>query len=76
MVITSDLDFFAANLPPVDPFDDLDPLLLPTLESDENGSMIAISEEQKGQHRSDDESSDEDSEREYEERTAFDVFSE
>ena len=69
-----------ANLPSIDPFDDLDPLLPSTEELEENVTMIAIPAEQNGESKSDDEnasSSDEDSEWEYdEERSAFDVFSE
>lgn len=66
-----------ANLPSIDPFDDLDPLLPSTEESGENFTLIAISAEQNGESKSDDEndSSEEDSEWEYDEHSAFDVFS-
>ena len=67
-----------ANLTHINPFHDLD-LLLPSAETTQViESMIAIPEEQNARDNDDDEecnfSSDEDSEWEYDERNAFDVF--
>ena len=65
-----------ANLPPIDPFHDLDPLLPSAEATQAIESMIAIPEEQNG--RDNDKecifSSNEDSEWEDGERNAFDVF--
>ena len=67
------------NLPPFDPFNDLDPLLPSIHETQEFDSVIAMPEEQNGLRcgSSDDEydeSSNDDSEWEYNERSAFDAF--
>ena len=67
------------NLPPIDPFNDLDPFLPSIEESEENVSVIAIPDEQNGirsnSYEEDGQSSDEDSEWEYE-RSAFDLYNE
>ena len=67
-----------ANLLPIDHFNDLDPLLPSTQETQEFDSVIAIPEEQNELRSSCDdeydESSDDDSEWEYDERSAFDAF--
>lgn len=76
--ITDAIEMGKENLPPIDPFHDLDPLLPSAEATQAIESMIAIPEEQNG--RDNDEecnfSSDEDSDSEWEdgERNAFDVF--
>ena len=46
--ITDAIKMGKANFPPIDPFNDLDPLLLLTEETPEIDSVIAITEEQNG----------------------------
>ena len=63
--VTDAVQMGKANLPPIDPFNDLDPLPLSTQETQEFDSLIVISEEQNGLRDSSDgeydESSDDDS---------------
>ena len=77
--ITDAIKVGKVNLPPIDPFNDLDPLLPLTEKTPEIDSVIAITEEQNGLRSSSDHecdiSSDSDSEWEYDdERSAFDAF--
>ena len=76
--ITDAVQMGKANLLPIDHFNDLDPLLPSTQETQEFDSVIAIPEEQNELRSSSDdeydESSDDDSEWEYDERSAFDAF--
>ena len=76
--ITGAVQMGTANLPLIDPFNDLDPLLPPTQEIQEFDSVIAIPAEQNGLRCSSDdeydEPSDNDSEWEYDDRSAFDVL--
>ena len=78
--ITDAISMGKENLPPIDPFNDLDPLLPSIEESEENVSVIAIPDEQNGirsnSYEEDSQSSDEDSEWEYDERSAFDLYNE
>ena len=76
---TDAVQMVRVNLPPIDPFNDLDPLLPLTHETQEFDLVIAIPEEQNGlrcgsRHDEYDKSSDDDSEWEYNERSAFDAF--
>ena len=65
-------------LPPIDPVNDLEPLIISTQETEEFDSVIAILEEQNGlKYNSEDEydeSSNDDLEWEYDERSGFDAF--
>ena len=75
--ITDVVQIGKANLPSIDPLNDLDPLLPSTQETREFDSVIAVPEEQSELRCSSDdehdESSDGNSEWEYDERSASDV---
>ena len=77
--ITDAINMGKENLPPIDPFNDLDPLLPSIEESEENVSVIAIPDEQNGirsnSYEEDKEGQSSDSEWEYE-RSAFDIYNE
>ena len=76
--ITDAAQIGKVNLTPIDSFNDLDPLVSSTQEIQELNSVIPVQEEQNGLRcRSDDEcdeSSDDNSEVECDERSAFDTF--
>ena len=76
--ITDTVKMGKANLPPIDIFNDVEPLLRSTQQTQESDSVIAIPEEQNGLRCSSDdeydESSDDDSEWDYAGRSAFDAF--
>ena len=68
--ITDAVQMSKVNLPPTDLFNDLNPQLPSKKETQEFNSVIVIPEEQNGLRCS----SDDDSEWEYDERSAFDAF--
>ena len=79
--ITDAISMSKENLPPIAPFNDLDPLLPSIEESEENVSVIAIPDEQNGirsnsYEENSQSSDDDDSEWEYDERSAFDLYNE
>ena len=53
--ITDAIRMGKSNLPPIDPFSDLDPMLPSGEESHDSNSVIAISKEQNGVRNEDDE---------------------